>query len=84
MFFAERAVDKIPGMANDVKPSPVQRAGIIGAGTMGSGIAMACANAGLDVRLYDTSQEALDRGLDAIRRNYATSVTARAVHRGRW
>ena len=75
VFFAERAVNKIPGMANDVKPSPVQRAGIIGAGTMGSGIAMACANAGLDVRLYDTSQQALDRGLDAIRRNYATSVT---------
>ena len=43
----------------------MQRVAIIGAGTMGSGIAMACANAGLDVRLYDTSQEALDRGLGA-------------------
>ena len=75
VFFAERAVDKIPGMPSDAKASPVQRAGIIGAGTMGGGIAMACANAGLAVRLYDASQEALDRGLDAIRRNYATSVS---------
>jgi 3-hydroxyacyl-CoA dehydrogenase len=74
VFFAERAVNKIPGIPGEVKAAPVQRAAIIGAGTMGSGIAMACANAGLDVRLYDTSQEAIDRGVGAIRRNYETSV----------
>src|SRR4051812_23401519 len=74
VFFAERAVNKIPDMPREVKPASLQRAAIVGAGTMGSGIAMACANAGLDVRLYDTSPDAIDRGLATIRRNYETSV----------
>ncbi|MEN3336374.1 MAG: 3-hydroxyacyl-CoA dehydrogenase [Acidobacteriota bacterium] len=75
VFFAERAVARIPDLPKDVKPSPIQRVAIVGAGTMGSGIAMTCANAGLDVRLQDTSQDGIDRGLEAIRRNYATSVS---------
>lgn len=74
VFFAERAVSKIPDLPKDTHARSIGRVGIIGAGTMGGGIAMACANAGLDVLLSDASQEALDRGLETIRRNYATSV----------
>jgi 3-hydroxyacyl-CoA dehydrogenase len=74
VFFAERAVSKIPDLPKDTKARTIGRVGIIGAGTMGGGIAMACANAGFDVLLSDASQDALDRGLDTIRRNYATSV----------
>lgn len=74
VFFAERAVGKVPGLSRDLRPRRIERVGIIGAGTMGSGIAMACANAGFDVRLQDQTDEALARSLDNIRRNYATSV----------
>jgi len=75
VFFAERAVSRIPGLPKELKGTPVRRVAIVGAGTMGGGIAMACTNAGLDVILHDTSQEGLDRGIEAIRRNYAVSVT---------
>ena len=72
-FFAERTAAKIPGIG---KPSalPIGRVAIIGAGTMGGGIAMACANAGLSVLLKETKAEALEAGLATIRRNYETSV----------
>jgi 3-hydroxyacyl-CoA dehydrogenase len=72
-FFAERAAAKIPGIG---KPSalPIGRVAIIGAGTMGGGIAMACVNAGLSVLLKETKAEALDAGIATIRRNYETSV----------
>jgi 3-hydroxyacyl-CoA dehydrogenase len=73
-FFAERAVSKIPGITKDTAAYPIASAAIIGAGTMGGGIAMACANAGIPVRLKETDQEALDRGVAAIRRNYESSV----------
>ena len=74
-FFAERAVSKIPGLtqANTVASS-VRRVAIVGAGTMRGGIAMACANAGFTVLLTDASQEGLDAGLAAIRKNYDVSV----------
>jgi 3-hydroxyacyl-CoA dehydrogenase len=75
VFFAERAVSKVPGLSADTKAAAIRRVGIIGAGTMGGGIAMACTNAGLDVLLQDTSRDGLDRGIAAIRRNYAVSVT---------
>jgi 3-hydroxyacyl-CoA dehydrogenase len=74
VFFAERAVSRIPDLPKDVRPRQIERVAIIGAGTMGSGIAMACANAGLEVRLQDQSGDALARGLENIRRNYAGSV----------
>jgi 3-hydroxyacyl-CoA dehydrogenase len=74
VFFAERAVAKPPEVRADAAARPVQRVGIVGAGTMGGGIAMACANAGLQVRLKDDTREALGRGLDTIRRNYQASV----------
>lgn len=75
LFFAERDAGKVVGLAGDVQPAPVAAVGVVGAGTMGGGIAMALANAGLPVTLLDMSEEALARGLDAIRKNYATSVS---------
>jgi 3-hydroxyacyl-CoA dehydrogenase len=74
VFRAERKVAAIPGMPADVAPAPVRKAAVIGAGTMGSGIAMCFANAGIPVVLLDSTQEALDRGFEAAARNYATSV----------
>jgi len=74
VFFAERAVSKVPDLPPETRPRRIERVGIIGAGTMGSGIAMACANAGLDVRLQDQSDDALSRSQESIRKNYATSV----------
>ena len=74
LFFAERAVAKVPGLPRDAAAGPVTTVGIVGAGTMGGGIAMACANAGLDVLLKDSSQSALDAGIAAIQRNYESSV----------
>lgn len=73
-FFGERTVAKIPGIGKDVTPLPVSRAAVIGAGTMGAGIAMVYANAGIPVLLKETSQEALDRGVANIRRVYSGSV----------
>jgi 3-hydroxyacyl-CoA dehydrogenase len=74
VFFAERAASKIPGISKDAAVSPVSTVAIIGAGTMGGGIAMACANAGLNVVLSDTGREQLESGLARIRSNYDTSV----------
>jgi 3-hydroxyacyl-CoA dehydrogenase len=74
VFFAERAVAKVPGLSKDTASYPVRKVAIIGAGTMGGGIAMACANAGLPVLINDATQDALDRGMETVRRNYASSV----------
>jgi len=73
-FFGERAVDKIPDVPKDTPAIDVKSAAIIGAGTMGGGIAMAFANAGIPVKLLDVQQEALDRGIAVIRKNYAATV----------
>ncbi len=73
-FFAERAVGKVADVPKDTPMLPITSAAIIGAGTMGSGIAMACANAGITVRLKDVDQAALDRGIATIRKNYESSV----------
>lgn len=72
-FFAERAVAKVPSIDKDTPVLPIRAAAVIGAGTMGGGIAMALANAGLRVRLKDTDQAAVDRGLSTIRKNYERS-----------
>ncbi len=74
-FFAERAVARIPDVPKEVPVSEIRRAAVIGAGTMGGGIAMNYANAGIPVLMKEVSQEALDRGLQTIRRNYASSVS---------
>jgi len=73
-FFGERAVNKIPDVPKDTPVYEIRRAAVIGAGTMGGGIAMNYANAGIRVIVKETSQEALDRGLGIIRKNYANSV----------
>ncbi len=73
-FFAERAVAKIPGISADTAVYPIRKAAIIGAGTMGGGIAMACANAGISVLLKEVEQAALDRGVATVRKNYESSV----------
>ncbi len=73
-FFAERAANKVAGITKETPTMPVARGGVIGAGTMGGGIAMNFANAGIPVRLTDASQELLDKGLARIRSNYQRSV----------
>jgi 3-hydroxyacyl-CoA dehydrogenase len=73
-FFAERGASKVPGVAKDAAGAPVDRVAIVGAGTMGGGIAMAFANAGVPVRIAEANAEALERGLATIRRNYGVSV----------
>jgi 3-hydroxyacyl-CoA dehydrogenase len=74
VFFAERETSKVPGVRPDSPRIPIQKAAVVGAGTMGGGIAMSYANAGIPVVLKEVTQEALDRGLATIRRNYATTV----------
>jgi 3-hydroxyacyl-CoA dehydrogenase len=74
LFFAERAAARIPGIAEDLATRPVNTVGVIGAGTMGGGIAMSLANAGLDVIQLETEQAALDRGRATMTRNWAGSV----------
>jgi 3-hydroxyacyl-CoA dehydrogenase len=74
IFFAERAASKIADLPKDAKAHDIKRAAVIGAGTMGGGIAMCFANAGIPVTIVEASQDALTRGLDVISRNYGTSV----------
>jgi 3-hydroxyacyl-CoA dehydrogenase len=74
MFFAEREVGKIPDIPKDTPLRDIAKAGVIGAGTMGGGIAMNFANAGIPVTIVETSQEALDRGFGIIRKNYEATV----------
>jgi 3-hydroxyacyl-CoA dehydrogenase len=73
-FFAERAASKLRDVASDVRPRAMERVAVIGAGTMGGGITMACANAGLRVTITDVIEEALNQGLATIRRHYESSV----------
>src|SRR5579863_2897170 len=70
VFFAERKVWKIADVPEDTAILPVKKVGLIGAGTMGGGISMNFLNAGIPVTIVETAQEALDRGVDTIRRNY--------------
>ncbi len=74
VFFAERQAAKIPDIPANEPTRPVDRVGVIGAGTMGGGIAMNFLNAGLPVTIVETSREALDRGLQIIRRNYENTA----------
>jgi len=74
VFFSEREVNKIPDIPKETPIIPVRSAAVVGAGTMGGGIAMVLANAGLPVLLKEADQVALDRGLATIQLNYANSV----------
>jgi 3-hydroxyacyl-CoA dehydrogenase len=73
-FFAEREVAKIPGAPKDLKPPRVKTAAVIGAGTMGGGIAMCFADFGIPVKVLEATREALDKGMQRVRDNYAVSV----------
>jgi 3-hydroxyacyl-CoA dehydrogenase len=73
-FFGERAASKVADIGADVEPRKVRAVGVVGAGTMGGGISMNFLNAGIPVTLLETKQEALDRGLATIRKNYENSA----------
>ena len=73
-FFAEREVSKVKGLSKDTPVRAVNSIGIIGAGTMGGGIAMNFANVGIAVTIVEMKQEALDKGLGIIRKNYENSA----------
>ncbi|WP_293809461.1 3-hydroxyacyl-CoA dehydrogenase NAD-binding domain-containing protein [uncultured Bosea sp.] len=75
VFFAEREVAKVPGIGPEVKPREISSAAVIGAGTMGGGIAMCFANAGIPVTLIETAQAALDNGVKRIGAIYDISVS---------
>ncbi|BAL24643.1 3-hydroxyacyl-CoA dehydrogenase NAD-binding domain-containing protein [Azoarcus sp. KH32C] len=81
LFFAERAAGKLSDVT--AAPMPVASIGVVGAGTMGAGIAMSFANAGLPVTLLDTSEEGLARGMKTITGNYATSVSRGSMPQAR-
>jgi 3-hydroxyacyl-CoA dehydrogenase len=74
VFFAERQVWKIPDVPEDTPTIPIKKVGIIGAGTMGGGIAMNFANVGIPVTIVETKQDALERGLGVVRKNYERST----------
>ena len=74
VFFGERAITKIPDLPPDTPIREIKRAAVVGAGTMGGGIAMVYANAGIPVVLKETSQDLLDRGLEIIRKNYNNTM----------
>jgi len=83
VFFAEREARRIPGLPSDAEPLPIRTAAVVGAGTMGGGIAMNFANAGIPVALLEVSAEALARGLAVIRKNYDTSVARGSLSQAR-
>jgi 3-hydroxyacyl-CoA dehydrogenase len=74
VFFSEREVNKIPDISKEIPVIPIKSAAVVGAGTMGGGIAMVLANAGIPVLLKEADQAALDRGLATIQLNYVNSV----------
>jgi 3-hydroxyacyl-CoA dehydrogenase len=73
-FFAERATSKIPDVPEDTPTRPIKSAAVIGAGTMGGGIAMNFANAGIPVTVLEVKQEALEKGIATIRKNYENTA----------
>jgi 3-hydroxyacyl-CoA dehydrogenase len=74
IFFAEREAAKIPDMPASVQPREIRRAAVLGAGTMGGGIAMCFANVGIPVTVIETEGDALKRGLDKVAGNYKTTI----------
>ncbi len=75
VFFAEREVARVPGIGSEVKPRPIAKAAVIGAGTMGGGIAMCFANAGIPVTLIEQEQAQIDNGMNRVAAIYEMSVT---------
>ena len=81
VFFAEREAAKFPGVAAGVKPREIGTVGIVGAGTMGGGIAMSFANAGIPVVIVDRDQASLSRGLGVVAKNYESMVRRGRIDR---
>lgn len=81
-FFAERAANKIPGLPADAAPLDVTRCGVLGAGTMGGGIAMSFANVGVPVTVVERDEAALERGLGVMRSNYERSAARGSIPAG--
>jgi 3-hydroxyacyl-CoA dehydrogenase len=75
MFFAERQTSKIPDVPEDTPTRPIKSAAVIGAGTMGGGIAMNFANAGIPVSIMDMTEDAVSKGVAKIKANYASTVS---------
>jgi 3-hydroxyacyl-CoA dehydrogenase len=75
IFFAEREAAKVPDMPEAAKPRPVASGAVIGAGTMGGGIAMCFANAGIPVTIIETGRDLLQKGLERVAANYRTTVS---------
>jgi len=78
-FFAERAANKIPDIPKDTPLIDIRTCGVLGAGTMGGGIAMNFANVGIPVTIVERNQEALDKGLAVVRRNYERSASRGSI-----
>ena len=74
LFFAERKTSKIPDVPDDTATLPIKKVGVIGAGTMGGGIAMNFVNAGIPVTIVEMKQETLDHGLGVVKKNYDSSA----------
>ena len=74
LFFADRLVAKVPGLPKGAKAPPLKKVAVVGAGTMGSGIATSFANAGVEVVLIDADQKGLDRGLELVQSNYDVAL----------
>src|SRR5690606_38450480 len=81
-FFAERAASRIADLPRETAVKPIERAAVIGCGTMGGGIAMNFASAGIPVRVLENDGEALARGLEVIRRNYGASEAKGRIAEG--
>ena len=75
IFFAERDAARIPDMPQGITPRPIAAGGVVGAGTMGGGIAMCFANAGIPVTVVETGRDLLQKGLDRVAANYRTTVS---------
>ena len=82
IFFAEREAAKVAGLGKDVQARKVERVAVIGAGTMGGGISMSFANAGIPVTVVETAEDALKRGFGVMEKNYKTSVSRGALREG--
>ncbi len=82
IFFAEREAARVPGLPADIAPRPVARAAVIGAGTMGGGIAMCFANADIPVTIIETGQDQLQRGRDRIAANYRATLARGGLSAG--
>ncbi len=82
VFFGERTAAKIPDVPADTPTTPVRRVAVLGAGTMGGGIAMVFANAGISVLLVDREQDFVDKGLGIIKKNYAATVSKGRLSQG--